>query len=128
MNLVMPSLLITDDDRDFRETLRGVFEDRGYRTLVAGDGDEAVRIVQEQPVHLMLLDMHMPRLSGLDAIRQIRQLPCTAPFILLSAALTDGVIKEAQTFDAFSVLSKPVRLAEVTLKVRQALEQFYHFQ
>jgi two-component system chemotaxis response regulator CheY len=128
MNLVMPSLLITDDDRDFRETLRGLFEERGYRTLVAGDGDEAVRIVQEHPVHLMLLDMHMPRLSGLDAIRQIRKLPCTTPFILLSAALTDGVIAEARTFDPFSILSKPVRLAEVTSKVRQALEQFYHFQ
>jgi CheY-like chemotaxis protein len=128
MNLVMPSLLITDDDRDFRETLRGVFEERGYRTLVAGDGEEAVRIVQEEPVHLLLLDMHMPRLTGLEAIRKIRQLSCTTPFILLSAALTDGVIAEARIFDAFSILAKPVRVAEVTSTVKQALEQYYHFQ
>ena len=69
----VPSLLITDDDYDFRETLRGVFEPRGFHTLTAGDGEEALEILKHETVHLALFDMHMPRLSGLDAIRRLKQ-------------------------------------------------------
>src|SRR5262245_38996304 len=65
MRLVTPRLLITDDDRDFRETVAGLLSDRGFETLQAGDGEEALELVGKFEVHLLLLDMHMPRLSGL---------------------------------------------------------------
>ena len=58
---VLPSILITDDDLDFRETLRFVFEPRGFRTLLAGDGEEALEIMRGEQVHLVLLDVHMPQ-------------------------------------------------------------------
>lgn len=130
MKLEPPSLLITDDDRDFRETLRGVFEPRGYRTLLAADGDEALDIVQRQSVHLVLLDMHMPRLSGLETIRRIRQMPLNValPCILISAALDAEIEAEARRQRAFSVLSKPIRLREVTGLVQQALTLTYNWQ
>jgi CheY-like chemotaxis protein len=130
MKLEPPSLLITDDDRDFRETLRGVFEPRGFRTLLAADGDEALDIVQRQPVHLALLDMHMPRLSGLETIRRIRQmrLDIVLPCILISAALDDAIEEEARRQRAFSVLSKPIRLREITGLVQQALMQTYDWR
>jgi CheY-like chemotaxis protein len=130
MKLEPPSLLITDDDRDFRETLRGVFEPRGFRTLLAADGDEALDIVQRQPVHLALLDMHMPRLSGLETIRRIRQmrLDIVLPCILISAALDDAIEEEARRQRAFSVLSKPIRLREITGLVQQALMQTYEWR
>ncbi|HZL87917.1 MAG TPA: response regulator [Pirellulaceae bacterium] len=130
MKLQPPSLLITDDDRDFRETLRGVFEPRGYQTLLAADGDEALDIVQRQAVHLVLLDMHMPRLSGLETIRRIRQLPLDVvlPCILISAALDAEIEEEARRQRAFSVLSKPVRLREITGLVQQALFQTYDWR
>ena len=63
-----PSLLITDDDSDFRETLQVVFEPQGFRTLLAGDGEEALHIVRHEEVHLLLLDMHMPKLTGLETL------------------------------------------------------------
>jgi hypothetical protein len=62
-----PSILITDDDHGFRETVRGMFEPRGFRTYLAADGEEALRIVGAEPVHLLLLDMHMPRLTAIRA-------------------------------------------------------------
>ena len=129
MKLEPPSLLITDDDRDFRETLRGVFEPRGFRTLLAADGDEALDIVQQQPVHLVLLDMHMPRLSGLETIRRIRQMPLETalPCILISAALDEEIEAEARRQRAFSVLAKPIRLREITGLVQQALTQTYNW-
>ncbi len=72
MSLLTPRLLITDDDRDFRETVAGALEDRGFETLQAADGEETLRIICRQEVHLLLLDMQMPRLSGLDTIERLR--------------------------------------------------------
>ena len=83
MKLETPSLLITDDDRGFRETLRSVFEPRGFHTLLASDGEEALEIIDTQPVHLIVLDMHMPRLSGLETIRQVKQLGQGLPLSLI---------------------------------------------
>jgi CheY-like chemotaxis protein len=127
MPVNLPSILITDDDHDFRETLRIVFEPRGFRTILAGDGEEALEIVRGQEVHLLLLDMHMPRLSGLETIRRVKQFKSLIPCILLSAALDDTLIKEAQMAEAFSVLSKPVSRLEITNVVEAALRRTYNW-
>jgi CheY-like chemotaxis protein len=127
MNLVTPSLLITDDDRDFRETLGGVFETRGYRTILAGDGQEALEILGHEPVHLLLLDMHMPRLTGLETIRRLREMHMALPCILLSAALDQAIEREARAAEAFEVLSKPVRLPDITGIVSRAMQQVYNW-
>ena len=121
-----PSLLITDDDRDFRETLRGVFEPRGCRTLLAGDGEEALQIVQREKVHLLLLDMHMPRLSGLETIHLLKEFPSPPPCILMSADLDDALAEQARRADAFRVLSKPIRFEVITGVVGDALQRFYN--
>jgi len=120
-----PSLLITDDDRDFRETLRGVFEPRGFRILLAADGEEALHIVQHQEIHLALLDMHMPRLTGLETIRRVKQLHSLLPCILISAGLDELLAEQALQAEAFSVLRKPIRFSEITDIVGRAMLQVY---
>jgi CheY-like chemotaxis protein len=125
MKLETPSLLITDDDRDFRETLSSVFESRGFRTILAGDGEEALDVVSRETVHLLLLDMHMPRLTGLDTIRELRKLHLDVPCILISAALDRQIEAEAKAANAYSVLAKPVRLPDITGIVAQIMKQFY---
>jgi CheY-like chemotaxis protein len=74
--------------------------------------------------------MHMPRLSGLETIRRIRQmrLDIVLPCILISAALDDAIEEEARRQRAFSVLSKPIRLREITGLVQQALMQTYDWR
>jgi CheY-like chemotaxis protein len=136
MSLVTPRLLITDDDRDFRETLAGALADRGFETIQATDGEETLRIICRQEVHLLLLDMQMPRLSGLETIERLRGIetpwnkaadkPIVAlPWILISGALDDQLIARARAAAAFSILSKPVRLPELTGAVAGALAQAY---
>ena len=125
MKLETPSLLITDDDRGFRETLRSVFEPRGFHTLLASDGEEALEIIDTQPVHLIVLDMHMPRLSGLETIRQVKQLGQGLPCIFLSAQMDDELAEEARQLDAFSTLHKPVSCAEITGVVNRAMRITY---
>ena len=125
MQIEAPSLLITDDDRAFRETLQGVFEPQGFRTLLAGDGEEALSIVRREEVHLLLLDMHMPKLTGLETLRRVKRLKSILPCILLSAQLDDLLIEQARMAQAFSVLAKPVTLRQITRVVRVALERTY---
>ena len=122
-----PSLLITDDDRAFRETLQGVFEPQGFRTLLAGDGEEALSIVRNEEVHLLLLDMHMPKLTGLETLRRVKRFKSILPCILLSAQMDDLLIEQARLAQAFSVLAKPVTMRQITGVVRVALERTYHW-
>jgi two-component system chemotaxis response regulator CheY len=125
MRIVTPSLLITDDDRDLRETLRCVFEPGGFETLLAADGEEALEIVQQRPVHLLLLDMHMPRLTGLDTIRRLKALAQPLPTILMSAALDPQIRQEAEEEHVFRVIPKPFSFTTVRQVVREALERTY---
>lgn len=123
-----PSILITDDDHDFRETLCGVFVPRGYRTLLAGDGEEAIRTVLTQEVHLVLMDMHMPRITGVDAIRKVKRFRADLPCILLSAALDEHIVRDAEAARAFSVLPKPVSQKQITAAVEAALRTAYGWE
>lgn len=122
-----PSILITDDDFGFRETLRGVLEPEGFSTLVADDGEQALEIVRREMVHLVLLDMHMPKLSGLDTLRRVKQLKWRLPCILMSAAPDEMIVAEALRADAFSVLTKPVSRVRITDVIRQAMRLTYNW-
>ncbi|HZZ72397.1 MAG TPA: response regulator [Pirellulales bacterium] len=122
-----PSILITDDDLQFRETLRGVFEPRGFNTLLAQNGEEALDVIKRCQVHLLLLDMHMPKLTGLETIRRVKRIHAELPCILMSAALDDGLIQEAISERAFCVLSKPVSGRQLTSSVQKALQEVYNW-
>lgn len=121
------SLLITDDDADFRETLRSVFEPRGFRTLLASDGEEALRIVEHDDVHLVLLDMHMPRLTGLETLERVKRFKSRLPCILMSAAADEELVRRALLAQAFAVLHKPVTQGKITSTVQLALERTYNW-
>ena len=125
MVIEKPSLLITDDDRGFRETLREVLEPQGYRTYLAGDGEQAVEIVRHRVVHVALLDMHMPKLTGLETLRLLRQFRALLPCILMSARLDETLVRQARLLKAFSVLAKPVTRVQITGVVRRAMEVAY---
>jgi CheY-like chemotaxis protein len=120
-----PSLLISDDDRALRETLGELFEVRGYRTLLAADGVEAVEIVRADVVHLVLLDQNMPRLKGLEVLGQLRQLESSPPCILMSGEVDDTLQRAASMSNVFSVLAKPLRPAVIADAVAAAMRVRY---
>jgi CheY-like chemotaxis protein len=122
-----PSLLITDDDVAFRETLRVVLEHQGFQTCLAGDGEEALGIVRSREIHLVVLDMHMPKLTGLETLRRLKQFKALIPCILLSANLDEFLIEQARLAQAFSVLAKPVTRNQITRTVRLALQRTYNW-
>lgn len=120
-----PSILITDDDPLFRETLCGVLEPEGFRTIVAASGEEACELVKANVIHVALFDMHMPRLTGLETLRRIKQFKSLMPCILMSARLDEQIRAEAARADAFAVLAKPISRIDLTSSVRQALRRTY---
>jgi CheY-like chemotaxis protein len=120
------SILITDDDRGSREALREIFEPRGYRTLMAESGEEAIDIVRGEDVHLALMDVHLPRLTGLETMEILRQMKGLLPVILISAEYDDHLLRRAMSAHAYSVLAKPLSKNMVVYVVTRAIEKFYH--
>ena len=127
MQWIEPQLLIADDDTDFRETLSEVFHRRGYRTVLVGDGSEALEIVRSQTkLHLVMLDLHMPKLTGLEALQEIRRLPVPQlPCILMSAQLDDSIVAQASKINSTSILSKPFTLSKLTGVVDDIFHRHY---
>jgi DNA-binding response OmpR family regulator len=119
------SLLITDDDQSFRESLRGIFEPEGFRTFLAGSGEEAIHIIQKGQVHLALLDQQLPRLTGLETLRILREMKAFLPVILVTGEDTQRLMRDALSAQAFSVISKPVSRNIVVFTVRMALDRHY---
>ena len=119
------SILITDDDRSARETLRDIFEPVGFRTHLAESGEEAIDIVRDEEIHLALFDMHLPRLTGLETMQIVRQIKGILPMILVSADRDHQLLRRALSANAFCVLSKPVSRNTIIYYVTRALEKFY---
>jgi two-component system, response regulator PdtaR len=119
------SILIADDDVGCREALRDIVEPEGFRTLLASSGEEAIDIVREERVHLVLVDMHMPRLTGLETIELVRQINAILPWILVTADASAELMRRAFRAHAFSVIPKPVSKNVVLYTVVRALGQAY---
>jgi two-component system chemotaxis response regulator CheY len=119
------SILITDDDRNCREALRDIMEPQGFRTFLAACGEEALEITQAQPVHLAILDMHMPTLTGLETLCLLRQIRALLPCILVSADVTESLMRQAWQAHAYSVIPKPVSKNVVIHTVVRALIRVY---
>ena len=119
------NILITDDDRNCREALRDIFEPEGYRTYLASSGEEAVDIVHSEPVHVALLDMHMPKLTGLETLQLVRQFNEGLPCILVTADNNEQLMRQAFRARVYSVIPKPVSKNVVLYTVVRAIVRVY---
>lgn len=118
------SALIADDDPDFRETLRLVLEPF-LITVEAQSGEEAIDILRERSVDIVLVDMHMHVLTGLETVRIVKQFHAVIPCILITADATEELRRDAQSAAAYSVLKKPVTRRELMNTVSTALRSAY---
>jgi CheY-like chemotaxis protein len=119
------SILITDDDTACREAMRDIFEPEGYSTYLASSGEEALDIVREAPIHLALLDLHLPRMTGLETLQLVRQINRVLPCILVTGDASENVMRQAFQARVYSVIPKPVSKHVVLYTVVRALGQAY---
>lgn len=117
-------LLLADDDSRFREVLRSLLEP-WFDLVEAESGERAVEIVEHRRVDLLLLDMHMEKLTGIETVRIVKRIDARLPCILVTGDATADVVEEASEADIWSVLSKPVRRQELMQTVSAAIDTFY---
>jgi two-component system, NtrC family, response regulator HydG len=116
-------LLIVDDEPDLRWVLRGLFEDAGFDVREAGDGEQALHSIEAALPDVVLSDMRMPRMPGLDLLRALRQRTPALPVILLSAVEDIATAVDAIKEGAFDYQAKPFDPERLQLSVRRAAEQ-----
>jgi CheY-like chemotaxis protein len=102
-----PSVLIADDSDAWRDAVGEVLDREGFRTLEAADGAEAVEIVRCERLDVVLIDFHMPRLDGLQALRIIRRERRLLPSVLMTAHPTAVPPEEVRALRIATVLAKP---------------------
>lgn len=113
-------LLVVDDDRLVLANLADGLEQAGYAVSRAATGEEAIRICAESPPDLVIMDVCLPGLSGVETAKKIRQTSKT-PALFLSAHDTEDLVKEAVADGGLGYLVKPVRLNQLLTSVKAAL-------
>lgn len=120
------SILIVDDDVEIRKSLSGVLQDEGYDILTAGSGEEALKIVQENGVKLILLDLMLPDINGIEVLRHVKEIESDVPVIMISGQATVQAAVEAMKLGAVHFIEKPLtppeRIDYMLLTVERALE------
>lgn len=123
----MAHILVVDDDPDIREILRAHLEDAGHVVDEAGDGEAAIRRLTEQPADLVITDIYMPKLDGLDLMRRIRAFGLRMPIIEITGAMPAIGAEEAQLFSVAAAqglhrrLRKPILQADLLAAVDELL-------
>jgi DNA-binding response OmpR family regulator len=104
------TILVVDDNRDFVEFIELLLTHRGFRVLCALNGPDGIEMVRAQPVDLVVLDVMMPKVDGLTACREIKQIRPSLPVILLTAKDDLATRAAAMALGVSEFLAKPVNI------------------
>jgi two-component system response regulator HydG len=119
---VTPRVLVVDDDDGVRYTLVGVLEDAGFEVEEAVDGADALSKVASSHFHLVLTDLRMPRMDGLELLRKLRERPQPPRVILITAHGSEKAAVEAMKHGAYDYFKKPFEPDELLSVVERAVE------
>jgi two-component system nitrogen regulation response regulator NtrX len=115
------TILIVDDEESICQTLEGILADEGYETVAAGSGEEALRIVEEELPNLVLLDIWLPGMDGIEVLKAIKSSHPQVQVVMMSGHGTIETAVKATKLGAFDFIEKPLSLEKVILAVNNAL-------
>ena len=118
-----PTVLVADDDPPIREGLRDILEHEDFDTREASDGKTALAQLEEHDVDLLLLDLKMPRVPGMEVLRRSMEAHPEVPVVIVSGKGTIQKAVEATKVGAYDFLEKPVDAQRLLVTVRNALEK-----
>ena len=116
-------ILIADDSESIREILAFSLENTGYEVIVAKDGMDALSFFDGRPIDLLLTDYHMPKLTGLELIRKVRQIEDYKflPILVLTTEKQVEIIREARDSGATGWLLKPFNTEKLLQTLRKVI-------
>ncbi len=117
-----PRILVVDDERSMRELLAIVLRREGYEVLLAENGRTAVDLLEHEPVDLLISDIKMPDMSGVDVLRAAKQIDQDILGIMITAFASTETAVEAMRLGACDYLSKPFDIDLLKMKVREKIE------
>lgn len=117
-----PSILIVDDDEVMVETLRNVLRKKGYELFCAASGNEALELLRKELVDLVLLDMRLPDVDGLEVLSKIKELDTEILVIMMTAYSDVESAVSAMKAGAYHYINKPFELEELRLLIEKGLE------
>lgn len=121
MNENKPRLLVVDDEEEIREFAGSYFKRRGYIVLVADSGEEALAIIREQSPDIMLLDMNLPKMSGIELLKLVRQFNNIVKVIMVSGYELNSNDPQFQELDIFGFMRKPIGFIELESAIKKAI-------
>ena len=121
----MATILVVEDDPRSADLVELILNSKGYKTLIAEDGPQALRMVQENMPDLVILDLMLPGVDGFEVLEQIRSHPQTSdlPVVIVSARTQDNDKKNAAELGIDAYLTKPFRKAKLLKLVETLLHK-----
>lgn len=119
----MKSILVCDDDKEIVDAIEIYLQQEGYRILKAYDGEQALQVLKENEVHLLIIDVMMPRLDGIRATLKIRE-DSSIPIIILSAKSEDADKILGLNIGADDYVTKPFNPLELVARVKSQLRRY----
>jgi two-component system nitrogen regulation response regulator NtrX len=118
----MHSILIVDDEPGIRQSLKGALEDEGYKASTAESAEACLELLQKRPFDVVLLDIWLPGMDGLEALEKIKQSEDAPEVIMISGHGTIETAVRATKLGAFDFLEKPLSLEKMLILVKNAVE------
>jgi two-component system nitrogen regulation response regulator NtrX len=116
-------ILVVDDEASIRRSLEGILRDEGISVIEAADGESAITSLLQNKPALVLLDIWMPGIDGLETLKKIKELSPQTPVVMISGHATISTAIAATRLGAIDFLEKPLDLTKTLDVVRKALAQ-----
>jgi two-component system response regulator AtoC len=117
-----PAILVVDDDEVMRQTLSDVFKKKGYAVSTAETGGQTISFIKEQLFDLILLDIRLPDMDGLDVLKDIKEIESDLMVIVMTAYSDVQTAVTAMKSGAYDYIDKPFELEELKILIKKALE------
>jgi two-component system nitrogen regulation response regulator NtrX len=115
------TIMVVDDEERIRTSLAGILDDEGYRTILAGDGMDALALVQKEPPDLVILDIWMPNMDGLETLQKLKESYPGLPVIMMSGHGSIETAVRSTKLGAYDFVEKPLSLEKLLVTVKNAL-------
>lgn len=123
MNKTKGKILVVDDEKSMREILEIFLKNEGYTVSVADNGEKAIEAVKKDIYDLIITDMKMPKVSGIDLLKNVKQIAPDTIVVVFTAFGTTKSAVEAMKLGAYDYIQKPFQMDEIRLVVKNALEK-----